>query len=234
MNSVEDSAGRPRTRANANRGRILDAAMTCFAADPDASMDDVARAAGVVRRTVYAHFPNREALVDGLSDEASAALADALDHPEPDDPAVALAVGALRTWPVGDRFRMLLSFARKEVGDHRIAELIAPVRTRTVDVVERGRDSGLFPAYLPTAVLVGMMEGLTMSVLEQANFGLVRDDGESMALGVLVLAGVPVDRSPDVLDDARRWVASAHGKDDRRGDPRGTEINAVKGANAQR
>ena len=37
-----------------------------------------------------------------------------------------------------------------------------------------------------------------------------------------------------VLDDARRWVVSAHGKDDRRGDPRGTEINAVKGANAQR
>ncbi|MBM7460335.1 TetR/AcrR family transcriptional regulator [Rhodococcus coprophilus] len=206
---MEESAQRPRTRANANRARILDAAMTCFAADPDASMDDVARAAGVVRRTVYGHFPNREALVDGLSDEASAALAEALDHPEPDDPAVALAVGALRTWPVGDRFRMLLSFARKEVGDHRIAELVAPVRTRTVGVVERGRASGRFPAYLPTAVLVGMMEGLTMSVLEQANYGLVRDDGESMALGVLVLAGVPAGRSAEVLDAARRWVAGS-------------------------
>lgn len=206
MNSVEESVRRPRTRSNANRSRILDAAMSCFAADPDASMDDVARAAGVVRRTVYAHFPNREALVEGLSDEASAALADALDHPEPDDPAVALAVGALRTWPVGDRYRMLLSFARKEVGEQRIAELVAPVRTRTLDVVERGHAAGELPPYLPAIVLVGMMEGLTMATLEQANLGLVRDAGESLALGVLVLAGVAPDRGPGVLDAAHRWL----------------------------
>jgi len=206
MNSVEESVRRPRTRSNANRSRILDAAMSCFAADPDASMDDVARAAGVVRRTVYAHFPNREALVEGLSDEAAAALADALDHPEPDDPAVALAVGALRMWPVGDRYRMLLSFARKEVGEQRIAELVAPVRTRTLDVVERGHASGEFPPYLPAVVLVGMMEGLTMATLEQANLGFVRDAGESLALGILVLAGVVPDRGPGVIEAAHRWL----------------------------
>mgnify|MGYP000529473317 CR=1 FL=1 len=42
------------------------AAITAFAADPDASMDDVAKAAGVVRRTVYAHFDSREALINGI------------------------------------------------------------------------------------------------------------------------------------------------------------------------
>ncbi|MEZ5154006.1 MAG: TetR/AcrR family transcriptional regulator [Rhodococcus zopfii] len=196
----------PRTRAKANRRRILDAAMECFAADPDASMDDVARGAGVVRRTVYAHFPNRDSLVDGIAADAAAELAAAVDLAEPDGPDLALAVGALRIWPVGDRFRLLLSFARKEVGEQCIADLVAPVRTRTLDVVERGRAAGIFSGYLPAVVLVGMMEGLTMATLEQANLGLVRDSGDSVALGTLVLAGVAPDRAAEVVEQARRWL----------------------------
>ena len=99
---MDASAAQPRSRSQINRDRILDAARTCFADDPDASMDDVAKAAGVVRRTVYAHFPSRDVLVEGLADDAAASLARALDLPEPDDPAVALTVGVLRTWPVPD------------------------------------------------------------------------------------------------------------------------------------
>ncbi len=34
-----------RSQARANRARILEAAISAFAADPDASMDDVAKAA---------------------------------------------------------------------------------------------------------------------------------------------------------------------------------------------
>lgn len=180
--------------------------MGCFAADPDASMDDVARAAGVVRRTVYAHFPNRDSLVDGIAADAAADLAAAIDLVEPDSPDLALAVGALRTWPVGDRYRILLSFARNELGEHYIAGLIAPARTRVLDVVERGRAQGVFADYLPSPVLVGMMEGLTMATLEQANLGLVRDSGESIALGALVLAGVTPARATDVVEHARRWL----------------------------
>jgi len=204
---VEHPVARSRTRFNANRARILEAAMACFAADPDASMDDVAKAAGVVRRTVYAHFPNRDALVEGLADDASTALAAALDHPEPDDPAVALAVEVLRTWPVGDRYRVLLSFARKELGEQRIADLVAPVRSRALAHVERGRATGQFSDYLPVPVLVGMMEGLTMATLEQANLGLVNDAGDTVVLGNLVLAGMPPERAREVLAGARTWTA---------------------------
>ncbi|MFD6857693.1 TetR/AcrR family transcriptional regulator [Rhodococcus sp. NPDC060086] len=197
---------RPRKRTNVNRSRILDAAMRCFASDPDSSMDDVAKAAGVVRRTVYAHFPNRDALVEGLADEAGAALAASVEPPEPEDAAVALAAGVLRLSPVGDRYRVLLSFARKEVGEDRISELIAPVRTHTYGVVDRGRAAGVFSAYLPTSVLVAMMEGLTMATLEHANRGGVDDAGGAMALGVLVLAGVAPDRAEEVVASARRWL----------------------------
>ncbi|MEU5843255.1 TetR/AcrR family transcriptional regulator [Rhodococcus sp. NPDC047139] len=211
---MENPVTRPRTRFNANRVRILDAAMVCFASDPDSSMDDVARAAGVVRRTVYAHFPNREALVEGIADDAASALARALDHPEPEDAAVGLAVEALRTWPIGDRYRVLLSFARREMGEQRIADLIAPVRSRVLGLVERGRAQGQFSGYLPAAVLVGMMEGLTMATLEQANMGLVDDSGDTIVLGNLVLAGVSPDRAPEILAAARQWLEDAAPDDD--------------------
>lgn len=170
-------------------------------------MDDVAKAAGVVRRTVYAHFPSRDVLVEGLADDAAASLARALDHPEPDDPAVALAVGVLRTWPVGDRYRVLLSFARRELGEQRIAELIEPARSRVLDVVERGCTDGTFAQYLPPVVLVGMIEGLTIATLELANRGLVHDSGDTIALGNLVLTGVSPERAPRVLEQARAWLA---------------------------
>lgn len=203
---MDESVRKSRRRTNTNRARILDAARGCFAHDPDASMDDVARAAGVVRRTVYAHFPNRDTLIEGLADEAGAALAAALDFPEPDDPALALAVGALHIWPVGDRYRMLLSFARKVVGEERIAELISPMYNRTRDVVERGRANGDFVTEQPTLVLVGLMEGLTMATLEMVNRGLVDDGGETIAIAVLALAGIGSDRAAEVVRAARSWL----------------------------
>ncbi|MFD5760510.1 TetR family transcriptional regulator, partial [Streptomyces sp. NPDC127044] len=48
------------SRADANRRRILDVALAELLRDPDASMDQIARAAGVVRRTVYGHCRSRE------------------------------------------------------------------------------------------------------------------------------------------------------------------------------
>ncbi|WP_307801943.1 TetR family transcriptional regulator [Actinomadura violacea] len=55
--------------------------------------EDIARAAGVVRRTLYGHFANRQALVAALAEEARQALGDAFGRvrqPE-SDPAEAMA-----------------------------------------------------------------------------------------------------------------------------------------------
>ncbi|MFJ3778926.1 TetR/AcrR family transcriptional regulator [Streptomyces sp. NPDC090075] len=73
---------------NLTHRRLLDAAVTVFAAKPflDARMEDIAQAAGVTRATVYAHFPGKAEIVDalvervyGLMEEAYAELA-ALDR----------------------------------------------------------------------------------------------------------------------------------------------------------
>src|SRR6185295_10257078 len=82
-----------RSHARTNRARILAAARDELSRNPDASIEDIARAAGVVRRTLYGHFANRQALVAALADEAQQALADAFNRARrPDaDPALAMA-----------------------------------------------------------------------------------------------------------------------------------------------
>ncbi|MFN8026416.1 MAG: helix-turn-helix domain-containing protein [Acidimicrobiia bacterium] len=59
----------PKLRADAarNRERILDAARTAFAhRGPDASLDEIAKAAGVGTGTLYRHFPTRDDLVQAV------------------------------------------------------------------------------------------------------------------------------------------------------------------------
>ena len=64
-----------RRRADAERSvaAITDAALEALASDPDASMAEIARRAGVVRATIYMHFPTREALLDAVMEHATGA-----------------------------------------------------------------------------------------------------------------------------------------------------------------
>ena len=76
---AEKTARKPRADALRNRVRLLESAAAIFGAGgPDASLEAVAKHAGVGIGTLYRHFPNREALfeavyrheVDQLSDLA--------------------------------------------------------------------------------------------------------------------------------------------------------------------
>jgi AcrR family transcriptional regulator len=55
-----------RADARANRDRILDVARDALSADPAASLNSIAKAAGVGAGTLYRHFPSRESLVLGV------------------------------------------------------------------------------------------------------------------------------------------------------------------------
>jgi AcrR family transcriptional regulator len=58
---------KPRTDALRNRERILEAAHEAFTrSGADASLDDIARQAGVGPGTLYRHFPSRDALLEAV------------------------------------------------------------------------------------------------------------------------------------------------------------------------
>src|ERR1700740_2368458 len=58
---------RPRTEAQRNRERILEAAKKAFTrSGANASLDDIAKEAGVGPGTLYRHFPTRDALIEAV------------------------------------------------------------------------------------------------------------------------------------------------------------------------
>ena len=56
-----------RTDAQRNRERILEVAKEAFTrSGADASLDDIAKQAGVGAGTLYRHFPTRDALIEAV------------------------------------------------------------------------------------------------------------------------------------------------------------------------
>src|SRR5258707_14809812 len=62
-----EQSRKPRADALRNRERVLEAARTVFSpGGPEASLEAVAKTAGVGIGTLYRHFPTREALFDAV------------------------------------------------------------------------------------------------------------------------------------------------------------------------
>lgn len=183
------------SRADANRRRILDVALTELLRDPDASMEQIARAAGVVRRTVYGHFPSREALVGTLVDGAveAVAAAHAAGREGAKDLAQAVAGSVLAVWEVADRYRILVALAQRGATVRGIRERLAPVRAASTELLQRGLDEGVFVSPLPASALAYVHEQMLFAVLEAVHDGLLttQEAGRSAAVTTLTAAGVP-------------------------------------------
>lgn len=183
------------SRADANRRRILEVALAELLRDPDASMDQIARAAGVVRRTVYGHFPSREALIGTLVDGAveAVAAAHAAGREGAEDLAQAVAGSVLAVWEVADRYRILVALAQRSVTVQGIRERLAPVRAACTELLQRGLDEGVFVSPLPAPALAYVHEQMLFAVMEAVNDGLLtaQEAGRSAAVTTLTAAGVP-------------------------------------------
>jgi AcrR family transcriptional regulator len=86
---------KPRTDALRNRDRVLEAARRVFSAGgPEASLEAVAKTAGVGIGTLYRHFPTREALFEAVYRREVQQLADLAKRLEKE----AEPIEALRQW----------------------------------------------------------------------------------------------------------------------------------------
>ncbi|MFE6822878.1 TetR/AcrR family transcriptional regulator [Streptomyces sp. NPDC057690] len=192
-----------RRNSRSNRARILATARQELGRNPDVTLEEIARASGVVRRTLFGHFPGRAALLEALAEEASEALRGALAvATAPQEPAErALAHFVHTIWPVGDRYRLLLALARRDLGDERVAEILAPARDEVTAILARGQRDGVFHTQLPPAVLSAGLEAMQVALLEEVNTGALEDDGTRTAVVTLVAAGVPEERARTVVGE---------------------------------
>ena len=200
MIPVSPESSRARSMSE-TRDRILDVALEVLGENPDAGMGDIAAAAGVVRRTVYGHFPSRLDLVRTLTERAvtemTAVLAEAgVSHPRADATWVEFVA---RLWPVAHRYRVLLALRRGEYGEA-IHGLLGPVDELLADLVHRGQDSGVFARHLPAGVLSQLAYG--------AVFAIADSDLPNGTLGVraatitsLLMLGVPETRAIALVGD---------------------------------
>jgi AcrR family transcriptional regulator len=137
---------RPRADAVRNRERVLEAAKAVFSAGgPDASLEAVARRAGVGIGTLYRHFPTREALFEAVyrrEVEQLGELSEALKS-EPDP------VEALRRW-----LRSNVEFVATKKGMS-AALALAVNSTSDLTVYSFGRLTKAVGALLDRAVAAG-------------------------------------------------------------------------------
>ncbi|TWD74781.1 TetR family transcriptional regulator [Kribbella amoyensis] len=193
------SAGK-RADAQRNIAAILDAAVSTLGRTPEASVSEIAKAAGVGRVTLYGHFPNRTDLVDAAFAHAIEEGERALGQVDLDgDPRAALSRLIASSWHLVDRFRSLLLAAQSVLPASRIRELHAEPAARVERLVERGRHQGVFRTDLPTSWLVGVMHSVMHSAADEINAGRVDTDDAAAFITATVLAsftppGEPVPR----------------------------------------
>jgi AcrR family transcriptional regulator len=179
---AEPVAQRSRKRrldAERSRAAVLDAAIAVLGRQADASIEDIATAAGVVRQTVYAHFPSRTALlaavIDHLTAETVQAL-DALDLTTP-PPGEALRRWLEASWTVVLRYPVLLSPViaedappADELDRHR------PVTAHLVELVRRGCQAGVFEARHSEGWIISATIALGHAAGQQVTAGRMAPD----------------------------------------------------------
>lgn len=135
-----------RADARRNYERLLEEAQRAFAEHGvEASLEEIARRAGVGIGTLYRHFPTREALLETLLrarfDAQAERARELLSHPEP--------LNALHTWLAGlgdatGTFRGLVELTADALNDEtsRLYESCHAMRAVGSQLVERAKAAG--------------------------------------------------------------------------------------------
>ncbi|MHA6632077.1 TetR/AcrR family transcriptional regulator [Pseudonocardia sichuanensis] len=170
------TVSRPRRRADAERSiaSIVSAARACLSNDPDATIDDIAKAAGVGRMTLYGHFRTRPELVE-------AALVDALRAGEATlstldlagDARAALTRLLESSWSLVAESAALVAAAQGVLPAGRLRELHGAPAERVEELLLRGQEQGVFRSDLPMTWLVSAVHYILKGAAEEERAGRI-------------------------------------------------------------
>ncbi|MEJ3405928.1 TetR/AcrR family transcriptional regulator [Rathayibacter sp. YIM 133350] len=191
-----------RSDAERNRGALLDAAARLLVTDPDASLEAIAREAGLSRRAVYGHYANRDELVVAAIERGARRLIGVGDGIELSDPPVALATLGARLWDAVEHVRVIASFTLRGPHVRRVGQVLAPLREVVARILEAGVADGSLRADVPVPVLAHLVEQSAIAVLTEATENdLSREEGHRLVmLMALSTAGLSAQAAGSLID----------------------------------
>lgn len=197
-----------RSDATTNHNALLHAAQAVLAENPQASLDTIAQAAGLSRRALYGHFPDRETLlkeVIALGAERFNAIAHVIDDT---DPRVALARLAVRLWREASAVRAAANIALSEAHVAETVRSLAPLRRRIRELTDTGTAAGAFRRDVSPEVLAILIEETARATLRQTR--LDAESGPStIARVVLSIVGLSWTEQAELIESNPDIVAQA-------------------------
>lgn len=193
MSPSSATTGHTAKRADArkNIAAILDAATTCLAADPDASINDIAAAAGVGRVTLYGHFGNRANLVGQAVDRAMAASDAELEAVDIDgDAREALGRLLVASWHVTHRVGGLVLAAQAAMPDRDFRQAHDKPTQRVLKLLRRGRREGVVRTDMPLGWQVATIQGVIHAASAAVHRGELGADKAPALIRATVLAAL--------------------------------------------
>ncbi|TDC56173.1 TetR/AcrR family transcriptional regulator [Actinomadura sp. KC345] len=196
--STATSGRRRRADAERSIARIVSAARECLSENPAASIDDIAKAAGVGRMTLYGHFRNRAELVE-------AALADALRTGEEilsgvdltGDARDALSRLLESSWSLVAESTALLAAAQSALPAGRIRQLHGAPAERVEELIRRGQDQGAFRTDLPMTWLVNVIQHVLHGAAEENRTGRLKPERTGHVVIATVQSILAVPAAPE-------------------------------------
>jgi AcrR family transcriptional regulator len=193
MSQARDTHRPRRRRADAERSvaRILDAAVDALASDPEANMAENARRAGVVRATVYVHFPTREALIAAVTEHAIGEVAQVIEAAEPGrgEPSEALARLIATAWRTMGRYHPLVAI-NAGLPPAELHARHGPVLASLQPLIERGQREGAFRDDVPPTWHLAMILALIHAASGAIDAGHGTPEEIEAALVATVLGAV--------------------------------------------
>jgi AcrR family transcriptional regulator len=192
--TAKGKASAPKRRADAERSitAITNAAVEALASDPDASMAAIARRAGVVRATIYMHFPTRESLLDAVMAEATGRVAEAIRNAEPGrgEPKEALERVILATWRQLSEFHSILQINMRRLSAQELRRRHLPMTTQFIPLLERGQQEGVFRADVSATWLIAVVRAIVHAASTELQVGRLSEAEVEQTMLTTTLAAV--------------------------------------------
>jgi len=187
-----------RRRADAERSvaAILDAGLEALASNPDSSMSEIARRAGVVRATVYVHFPTRTDLLDAVMEHATAQVVEAMRGAEPHhgEPAEALERVLRATWRQLAQFHGLLALNTARLSAEELHRRHVPMLDQIEPLIERGQKQGVFRSDLPVAWHLAVVRAIVHAASAAIQAGRIADSEAEAAMLTTAINAIATPR----------------------------------------